>query len=277
MNGAEAAQQTASYIALSPLDLVLAALLLLINAGISFVYRLGIERTLLLNTARMIVQLVAIGFVLKFVFAQSSPLWTIALGLVMIAVAAYEVRARQTRALKGIISYGLSGAAMLFIGTVLTVVAVAGFIGPDPWYTPQYVLPILGMLLGNTMTGIALALDTVTSAAHRDRDKIEARLALGATRREAFDATMRAGLKTGLMPIINAMAAAGIVSLPGMMTGQILSGVDPIEAAKYQLLIMFFIAGATAIGVFAMVIGGLYILTDERARLRLDRLEDIDT
>ncbi|MGI9383497.1 MAG: ABC transporter permease [Methyloligellaceae bacterium] len=79
-------------------------------------------------------------------------------------------------------------------------------------------------------------------------------------------------MKTGIMPIINSMSATGIVALPGMMTGQILSGVDPLEATKYQLLIMFLICGATALGVLVAVLGGAWRLTDVRHRLRLDRL-----
>jgi putative ABC transport system permease protein len=128
------------------------------------------------------------------------------------------------------------------------------------------------MVLGNTMTGISLGLDSLTSGVVRDRAAVEARLALGATRREAMLPVTRAALRAALMPIVNAMAATGIVSLPGMMTGQILAGADPAEAVKYQLLVMFLIAGGTGLGALAAVVGGVYRLTDERHRLRLDRL-----
>ena len=110
-------------------------------------------------------------------------------------------------------------------------------------------------------------------SAQRERASIEARIALGASRVEALSVVTRQALKTGMMPIINAMAATGIVSLPGMMTGQILAGVDPVEATKYQVLITFLIAGGTALGAFLAVMGGARLLTDERHRLRLDRLE----
>jgi putative ABC transport system permease protein len=118
-----------------------------------------------------------------------------------------------------------------------------------------------------------LSLETLTTTAQRERASIEARIALGATRAEALSVVTRQALKTGMMPIVNAMAATGIVSLPGMMTGQILAGVDPVEATKYQVLITFLIAGATALGAFLAVMGGARLLTDERHRLRLDRLE----
>ena len=102
---------------------------------------------------------------------------------------------------------------------------------------------------------------------------MEARIALGHKRFEAIDEPLRQALKTGMMPIINAMAASGIVSLPGMMTGQIMAGADPVEATKYQILIMFLIAGATASGTLLAVVGSASRLTDDRGRLRLERLE----
>ena len=100
----------------------------------------------------------------------------------------------------------------------------------------------------------------------------EARLALGCTRWQALHEIQRQALRTGMMPIVNAMAATGVVSLPGMMTGQILGGVDPTEAVKYQILIMFLIAGSTGLGVMLATFGAVRRLTDARDRLRLDRL-----
>ncbi len=262
-----------SYIELSYWDLVIASLFLLINGGASLAFNLGIERTLLLNGLRMIVQLGAIGFVLKFIFAQTSPFWTIMLAIVMVLVAGREVIARQSIGIKGWAYYGLGTTTLFFVGLVGTVIGVGFLIGPEPWYAPRFVLPVLGMMLGNTMSGIALSLETLTTMANREQNAIEAHLAMGASRFEAMRNTHRQSLKTGMMPIINAMAASGIVSLPGMMTGQIISGVDPVEATKYQLLIMFLIAGGTGLGVMLASFGGVYLLTDERHRLRLDRLD----
>jgi putative ABC transport system permease protein len=128
------------------------------------------------------------------------------------------------------------------------------------------------MILGNTMTGIAIGLNTLTGQIKRERAAIETMLALGETRRVAFRPFVRAAVRNGLIPVINGMSAAGVVSLPGMMTGQILSGVEPVEAIKYQILIMFLIAGGTGIGVVIAVHGGALRLSDARHRLRLDRL-----
>ena len=255
------------YVSLSPLDLVVAASLILVNAAVSIAFRLGLERSLLLTTVRMVVQLLLIGLVLRWIFAQTSPIWTLLLATIMIAAAGYEAIARQERRIAGGLGYGLGTGTLLLVGTFATVFAVGGVIRPDPWYAPRYVLPILGMVLGNSLTGIALALDTLTSTAWRDRTAVEGRLALGQPRFDALRETT-----TGLTPILNAMAASGVVSLPGMMTGQILAGVDPVEATKYQILIMFLIAGSTALGVLVATFGGVLLITDERHRLRLDRL-----
>jgi putative ABC transport system permease protein len=128
------------------------------------------------------------------------------------------------------------------------------------------------MILGNTMTGISLGLDVLTNGLVRERTAVEACLALGGTRYQALLPVVRDAMRSGLMPTINAMAAIGLVSLPGMMTGQILAGVEPIDAVKYQLLIMFLIAGGTGLGTLAAVLGGARLLTDHRHRLRLDRM-----
>ncbi|MBL8566167.1 MAG: iron export ABC transporter permease subunit FetB [Hyphomicrobiaceae bacterium] len=261
-----------SYVALDVVDLALAACLILVNAAVSLAFRLDMERSLAVATLRVIVQLSLVGLVLKWIFAQTSPLWTLALATVMIVAAGYEIFSRQEKRLPGLWSFGLGTGTLLFVGTLGTVFAVGAVIQPEPLAAPRFVLPILGMVLGNAMTGISLVLDTLSSGAERERAAIEARLALGAPRFEALSQVTRRALKTGMMPILNAMSAAGIVSLPGMMTGQILAGVDPVEATKYQILIMFLISGMTALAAVIATFGGVLLITDDRHRLRLDRL-----
>ena len=261
-----------TYIPITFADLCLAALLIVFNGAISFAFRLGLERSLAWSAVRMIVQLGAVGFILKLVFAESSMAWTIAIALIMIAVAGYEVVSRQSSPIAGLWSLGLGTSTLLLIGTFTTLFVVAGVIGSEPWYAPRTFLPILGMILGNALTGVSLALETLTQTVQSERGAIEARLALGHSRFQAFEQPLQRALRTALMPILNAMAVSGVVSLPGMMTGQILSGVDPVEAAKYQIMIMFAISGATAFAVVLAALGGLRLLSDDRQRLRLDRL-----
>ena len=262
------------YIVLSPWDLVLASVFILINAGLSLALRLGLERQLLIAAVRMILQLLLVGLVLKVVFAAAS-LWLTALvAAVMIGFAGREIRARQERRHKGLWGYGLGAAAMTFSGTLVTVFALTTQIQPAPWWSPQYALPLFGMILGNTMTGVSLGLDSLHSLVERERRAIEAQLLLGETSLTALLPSLRRALRSGFTPIINSMAATGVVALPGMMTGQILSGADPQEAVKYQLLIMFLIGGATGLGVLIAVLASAWRLTDPRHRLRLDRLSD---
>jgi putative ABC transport system permease protein len=127
------------------------------------------------------------------------------------------------------------------------------------------------MVLGNTLTSISLALQTLNEGAERERSAIEARIALGATRLEAFSGLLRQSLRTATTPLLNSMAVAGVVTLPGMMAGQILAGADPNEAAKYQIMILFVLAGASGLGAFAAALGSVFLMTDARHRLRLDR------
>jgi len=260
------------YITLDAFDLVIAASLVLLSGGLSVVLQLGIERQLAVAAARMVVQLLLVGLVLKAIFAAGSLWLTLGAAAVMVLVAGREVRARQERPIAGLWGYGLGSITMLVAGGLITLFALTTQIQADPWYTPRYLLPLFGMILGNCMTGIALGLETLTQSALRERAAIEAQLLLGASRFEALKPVSRRALRSGFMPIINAMAATGIVALPGMMTGQILAGADPAEAVKYQLLIMFLIGGATGLGVLAAVLGAVWRLTDARDRLRLDRL-----
>jgi putative ABC transport system permease protein len=141
-----------------------------------------------------------------------------------------------------------------------------------PWYTPQYAIPLLGMLLGNTMNGIAIGIDRLTASAWELRSTIEARLMLGEGWNQAIGDIRTESIRSGMIPIINSMSAAGLVSLPGMMTGQILGGSPPLEAVKYQILIMFLIAAGTGLGTITAVWLASRRLFDERHRLRLDRI-----
>ncbi|KAA6185167.1 iron export ABC transporter permease subunit FetB [Thiohalocapsa marina] len=261
-----------SLIPLGPFDLTLAAGLVLLLAGLSWRLHLGVERRILVAAARSTVQLILLGLVLKVLFETTDP-WLIALlALVMLSVAGWEVMARQTRRFRGPWGYGIGASSMFLSSFSITVLALTVIIGVEPWYQPQYLIPLLGMLLGNTMSGIAIALDGLTRQAAEGRGRIEARLLLGASWSEAIADIRRDALRSGLIPIVNAMASAGIVSLPGMMTGQILAGSPPMEAAKYQLLIMFLIAAGTGLGSVAAIWAGSRRLFDDRHRLRLDRL-----
>ena len=165
----------------------------------------------------------------------------------------------------------LSGGSMFISSFTVTLLALLLIIGNEPWYAPQYAIPLLGMLLGNTMNGIALSLDRLTSDAWRLREAIQQQLMLGMDSQTAIHSIKIDSMRAGLTPIINAMATAGLVSLPGMMTGQILAGSPPVEAIKYQILILFLIAAGTGFGTLCAVSVASHYLFDERHRLRLDK------
>ncbi len=263
-----------SYVAVDFLDLAIAAVLVVINGALSLALQLGVLRELTIATVRMFVQLALVGLVLTTLFELVSPLWTGLAALAMVGFAGYEILARQERTVTGWWSYGLGTGAILFAALLMTVFALTTQLQPDPWYHPRYALPILGMILGNTMTGVSLGLQTLTNGLVRDRAAVEAQLCLGATCHVAMLPVTREALRSGMMPTINAMAATGLVYLPGMMTGQILAGIEPSQAVQYQLLIMLLIAGGTGIGTVSAVLAAGRRLSDSRHRLRLDRLSD---
>lgn len=261
-----------TLISLSPLDLGIAALLVLAMAGCTTALRLQLGKSIVIASARLIVQLLLIGLVLEALFATERLLWVALMALVMLLVGGREVMARQKRPLKGGWSYGVGTVSMFISSFATVIIALAVIVNPEPWYAPRYAIPLLGMLLGNTMNGIALSLDRLTQTAWQQRAVIEQRLLLGQDRREAILDIARDSLRTGMIPIINAMATAGIVSIPGMMTGQILAGSPPLDAVMYQIMIWLLIAAGSGFGMMTAIGMASRRLFDNRHRLRLDRL-----
>ena len=156
---------------------------------------------------------------------------------------------------------------------VVTGFGLEGVLRVEPWFEPQYAVPILGMVLGNALTGISLALERFTEGLVSHRDQAETLLALGATRWEAAHAEIQAAVRTDMIPTLNSMMVMGLVSLPGMMTGQILAGASPIDAVRYQTVIMFMLAAATALGSLLTVLLAYRRLLSKEHRLRLEGLE----
>ncbi len=247
-----------------------AAILILANALVSLRLQLGLEKKLLLVTLRSILQLTLLGFALRYIFAVQSPLLVFLLMMVMGTMAGIEAVRRTTRRVPGLMTASIS--VVLATGMAITLYGVVAVIGVDPWWTPRYILPVLGMVLGNSLTGISLGVETALDGFDRDRNTVEMLLAHGANRKEASQDIVQRAVSTGMIPILNAMAVAGIVSIPGMMTGQLIAGADPLVAAKYQLFILFSIAGGVALGTIAAVSLVTRLVFDERERLRTDRI-----
>ncbi len=259
-------------ILLTPFDIAIAAVLIVVDGVLSVILRLGLHRRLAWAATRMVVQLVLIGYVLRIVFAIASPWVTLAVVVTMVAIAGREVAARPEQRLGHFGNYAV-GATAVAIATFLTaILALTTAIRPRPWYDPHYAIPLVGIVLGNVLNGASLALDSMLGGVVRERGAIEAQLALGASFYQAMRGLIRESVRRALVPIINQMSAAGIVTLPGIMTGQILAGLDPLEAAKYQILLMFLLSGGSGLAAVAVVYLAAMRLTDERQRLRIDRL-----
>ncbi len=260
---------------LSYVDLGLAALLVLANAGVSLALRLGLGRRLLVAALRATVQLALLGLVLAWVFDTEGPGAVLSIMLVMAIIAGVEAVRRGQRRLPGI--FAASIGVMLVSSFAVTLYGLIVVIDtPGAWYTPQYAIPLLGMVLGNTLNGISLGLDAVLEGFDEDRARVELLLAHGATRRQASSSVLRRAARRGMIPILNSMVAVGVISVPGMMTGQLLAGEDPATAARYQLFILFAIAAGVALGTMGVVLAAERLVFDERDRLRVDRLRRVD-
>ena len=257
---------------LTPADLSMAAGLIVLMALLSWRMKLGLAPQLLIAALRTTVQLLLIGMILTTLFAHVQLGWMTLMAVIMLMAAGREVMGRQKRRFSGWWGFGMGTLSMFLSSFAITILALKVIISVQPWYQPQYAIPLLGMLLGNTMNGISIGLDRLTSTSWDQRAIIEGRLMLGEKWSQAIEHIRRQSVRSGMIPIINSMAAAGLVSLPGMMTGQILGGNPPMVAVKYQILIMFLIAGGTGLGTMAAVWLGSRRLFDERQRLRLDRL-----
>lgn len=233
-------------IPLSAVDLIVATGLVIAAGVVSILLRLGLERQLLLASIRTVIQLLLIGYILRWVFdiEHWAPLFLVI--AVMLAAASRAAVQRSSRVVPGVT--GLAFGSLVLSGLITTWTVTGIVIRVEPWFNPQYVIPLLGMVLGNGLTGISLCLDELLEMLSRGRAVVEMELAHGATRWEAARGPVKEGVRRGMIPIINSMMVVGLVSLPGMMTGQILSGTDPLVAVKYQIVVMFMIAAATALG-----------------------------
>jgi len=236
---------------LSFFDLALSAGLILIAVGLSRLQQLGLGRELLIGAFRTLLQLIAVGYILKYIFALRHWYLILLAVFVMIAVAAHTVSGRQRRPSKEL---SLLVAFAITVGSGFTVFLVTQvIIQIEPWYEPHYLIPLMGMVVGNSMNAATLAVERLDSELAAKKTEVEVYLALGGTSRQAVASYMKSAMKAAMIPTINSMMVVGIVALPGMMTGQILSGTSPLVAVKYQILIMYMIAFSVAASSFILV------------------------
>lgn len=262
------------YLDLSLWQVALAAMLILANGLISVALSLGLERRLLIASVRTIVQLAAIGYVLQWIFAVDRWYFVLLPVVVMTLIAGISAVRRTKTRYRGVWTHSI--VAVTASSWIVTLFALTAIVRPERWYQAQYAIPLLGMILGNTLTGVSLGLDRFGEELRSKRGQVEMLLTLGATRFEAARGPIQESVRTGMIPIINSMLVVGLVSLPGMMTGQLLAGADPLGAVKYQIVIMFLIAAATALGTVIAVLAGYRQLFNHRHQFLYGRLKKAD-
>ncbi|MGD1904788.1 MAG: iron export ABC transporter permease subunit FetB [Leptolyngbyaceae cyanobacterium] len=254
-------------IQLDVMRLALALGLIAIAIALALWQRLGLAGSLVIATARTVFQLFAVGYFLAVVFAWQSPWGVLLVILVMLSVASVVARNRINAKLARLLPWVWTS---LLISTALTLAyTTTVVIRPPTWYEPRYVIPLAGIVLGNAMTAAAIAGERLMSILQRHRLDIETHLSLGATPAQALLTYRREAIKAGLMPTLNAMMVVGIVKLPGIITGQILSGADPLNAALYQMLIMFMLACSDLMAALLITLGLRRLCFNDAAQLIL--------
>jgi putative ABC transport system permease protein len=225
-------------------DLGVAFGLILLAVGIARWQGVGLAQRLVIGAVRAVGQLVFVGYVLVYIFALDRWYLVVATLLIMLLVATQAAvnrppgSRRRLLMITGVAMLVASGFTLLYISTLVIRVA--------PWYNPQYLIPLFGMIVGSAMTAAAIAAERLHSEVTARQAEIEAYLALGAHYHQASQHAVRRALLASLMPTVNGLMVVGIVTLPGMMTGQMLAGASPLIAIRYQIVVAFMQAAAVA-------------------------------
>ncbi len=237
---------------ITPGGLLLGLLFVLAAQAASHAWRLGLGRDLLVGAIRTFAQLFLMGYVLRFLFEWRTPLASLVVFCVMTAAAAQVVlgRVKHRRAPAGVPVAVSMLVCFFFVSFMVTAVVVQA----EPWWEPRFFIPLAGMVVGNSMTAVALALERLFSELTRRRDEVEMLLTLGATPAEASRDVTADAMRAGMIPSINSMMAVGVVFIPGMMTGQILAGADPMAAIRYQIVVMLMLVASSAMGSLAVTL-----------------------
>lgn len=227
------------------------------------------EKEILIASIRMTLQLVLTGYLLVYVFNSPSPFYTTLILIAMESFSIYNIikrtKLKLSFKLKQIISLSMVvGTVSCLLYFLFIVVQIT------PWYNPQYFIPIAGMLIGNSMTGISLGVNRLVDGMYTKKSMVEGALMLGATPKDASKHIVNDAFDSAILPTINSMIGMGIVFLPGMMTGQILSGISPITAIAYQIAIMLGILGSVSLTVMLFVQLGYKTFFNNQSQLIID-------
>ena len=224
------------------------------------------EKEIIISSIRMTLQLILTGYILIYLFDNSNPFLTILAVGIMEIFAIHtifkRVKVRLSKKLKIIIALSMvTGTTLSLLFFIFIVINLS------PWYDPRYFIPIGGMLIGNSMTGISLGVSRLVEGMTNQKNLIETALMLGATSKMATKEIVNSAFDSAILPTINSMVGMGIVFLPGMMTGQILSGTSPVTAIEYQIAVMLGIVGSVALTVMLFVQLGYKTFFNEQHQL----------
>lgn len=234
-----------TFISISWTQLVIALGLVSISAAASLYYQLKLERDLFVGVIRTFAQLLAMGYLLNILFGLDNAFLVLTVYAIMTCISVHIVYGRVKE--KQVAYFAPTTLAVMVSYTLITILVTKIIIGADPWWSPQYFIPIGGMIAGNSMNALSLTLERFFSELRSKREQVEMYLCHGADYKEATEEMFRTSLRAGMIPAINSMMSVGLVSIPGMMTGQILAGVNPQEAVRYQIVVMLMIVGSTAL------------------------------
>lgn len=245
------------------------ALLVIVRAR-----KIGREKEIVIASMRMTMQLVLVGYVLSYIFENDHPLVSVLFLGIMLAFAIRNVASRCRyslgteirRAIALAMTIGASTSLFYFLLVVVQVI---------PWYTSRYFIPIAGMIIGNSMTGVSLGVNHLIGDMHKQSLLVEGALMLGASPKVAVKEIVNNAFDSAILPTINSMVGMGIVFLPGMMTGQILAGASPLTAIQYQIAIMLGISGSVALSVIVFLHYGYRTFFNEWNQLVLERSERV--
>lgn len=225
-------------------SLLISSSLVLVALFFSYWQKLKLEKETIISVIRAVIQLVVVGYILEYIFGFKNPIFTTLLLLFMTFNAAYNAAQRGKAIRNGLLISFIS----IVAGTLVTL-AILVF-SKTIQYEPYEVIPVSGMIIGNTMVALGLCYRQITSNFKNKREEVETKLSLGADLFPSSIEIIRDSIKTGMLPTIDSAKTVGIVSLPGMMTGLILAGTPPMEAIKYQIMVAFMLFSTTSISSF---------------------------
>jgi len=226
-------------------QLLLALLFILIAQASSFIHHLGLNRDITIGTLRTFAQLFLMGYVLTYILKTTNLFLTLGIFIVMVVSAMFIIKGRVKEKQ---IPYIIPTFLTMLVSYLATAIFVSGLVvGITPWWEPRYFIPAGGMVIGNSMSALAISLERLFRDMRQQKELVEMKLCLGADYREASIDIFRNAVSAGMIPSINAMMGVGLVFIPGMMSGQILAGTDPLIAIRYQIVVMLMLVGSTAV------------------------------